>query len=173
MAGGCTHGATGVRAQCKVAQAAGYGRGRARGGAARDAIGCSTVDGRTKVGVVAVHGKGQLIRDGLACQRRTCVEQLLHGGRGLRLDARHGQHQRVAAACRVASNVKQVFNAEVQAAQWPGAGMGHGHIRIGNKGMGGVVQGHRYFRETTGGKKAELSKSELPAFVSTRFQIKN
>ena len=69
-------GAPGVGAQGHVHQAMRHSRSRATRRTAGDAIGGSPIDGRAEMGVAPVHGKGQLVGDGLADEIRAFIARL-------------------------------------------------------------------------------------------------
>lgn len=79
------------------------------------------------MGVVAVHGKGQLIGHRFSGQAGAGVQQLLHGGCRAVFGARQGQNEGVATACGEARHIEQVFDTKTQPGQGPRAGMGHRH----------------------------------------------
>ena len=90
--------------------------------------------------VEAIEREREFIGDGFASERGACVKQSLDTVGIAGLDARHGQHERTAAAGGIAGHIEQILGGEAKSSQWTGRCVRHRYRRIGNKRASGIVE---------------------------------
>ena len=113
------HRAAGVGAKCGVAEPGGDRCGRARGGAARHPVGRPGVDRGTVERVFPDNPERNLVGNRFADQRRTGIEQTLHGPSMACRNRVRPRPIGIAAAGRVPRDVEQIFAAKVKPVSGP------------------------------------------------------